>query len=145
MPRKEFIHLMEENVLILDRLAAKLRLDPSYLSGYPRQQMVVLVRLHMGGRARLKDIAAREGVSAPNLCSAFRKLEQDGLISRDIDSQDRRNVWYSVTPAGAELAARIMENFRTGIERMFAKISRTDEERLTAAMKTMNGVLKTME
>lgn len=145
VPRKEFIHLMEENVLILDRLAAKLRLDPAYLSGYPRQQMIVLVRLHLGGRARLKDIAARDALSAPNLCCAFRKLEQDGFIARDVDAQDRRNVWYSVTQSGAELATRVMENFRSGIDRMFANISKADEERLTAAIKTMNSILKTME
>ena len=107
--------------------------------------MVVLVRLHLGGRARLKDIAAREGVSAPNLCAAFRKLEQDGLIARDIDADDRRNVWYSVTSAGADLAMHVMENFRSGIDRMFANLSKADEERLTTAMKTMNSILKTME
>ncbi len=107
--------------------------------------MVVLVRLYMGGRARLKDIASRETVSAPNLCASFRKLEHDGFIARDIDERDRRNVWYSVTPAGEELARRVMENFRIGIDRMFANLPRADEERLTGALKIMNSVLKAME
>lgn len=145
MARKEFVRLMEENVMILDRLADRLRLEPASLSGYPRNQMSVLVRLHMGGRARLKDIARREGVSAPNLCASFRKLERDGLVLRVSDEHDRRNVYYSVTESGRELAARVMENFRQGIEKMFSDVSRADEDALTSALKTINGILKKME
>ncbi len=145
MSRKEFVKLMEENVLILDRLAYRLRLEPSTLSGYPRNQMSVLVRLHMGGRARLKDIARREGVSAPNLCASFRKLEQDALVLRVIDEADRRNVYYSVTEKGRELAIKVMNNFRNGIDKMFSGIARSDEDALTTALKTINGILKKME
>lgn len=145
MARKEFVRLMEENVMILDRLADRLRPDVADLSGYPRNQMSVLVRLHIGGRARLKDIARREGVSAPNLCASFRKLEYDGLVSRVTDENDRRNVYYSVTDAGRELAARVMENFRCQIDKMFADVSRPDEEALTVALKTINSILKKME
>lgn len=145
MARKEFVKLMEENILILDRLADKLRLDPSTLSGYPRNQMVVLVRLYMGGRARLKDIARREGVSAPNLCASFRKLERDGLVLRVTDEHDRRNVYYSVTDAGRDLAMQAMDTFRCGIDKMFSCVQHDDEDALTAALKTINSILKKME
>ena len=145
MPRKEFVRLMEENVLILDRLADKLKMDPAAMSGYPRQLMTVLVRLNMGGAARLKDIARRENVSAPNLCASFRRLEQEGFVVRTTDEHDRRNVLYAVTPAGKELAAKVMENFRIGIEKMFSGISSMDEEKLTGALKTINNILERME
>jgi len=145
MGRKEFVKLMEENVLILDRLADRLRLNPERMSGYPRNQMAVLVRLCNGGSARLKDIARREGVSTPNLCASFRKLERDGLVLRITDEKDRRNVWYCVTDTGRELATRIMDNFRSAIDNMFSDVSRTDEEALTGALKTINTILKKME
>lgn len=145
MPCKEFVKLMEENVLILDRLADKLRMDPAHLSGYSRQQMTVLVRLYLGGRAKLKDIARREQVSAPNLCAAFRKLECDGLVCRAVDENDRRNTWYSVTSHGAHLAAHAMETFRVGIGNMFAGIAPSDEVVLTDALQTVNRILKKME
>lgn len=145
MSRKEFVKLMEENVLIFDRLADRLRLDPAMLSGYPRNQMTVLVRLYMGGQARLKDIARREGVSAPNLCASFRKLERDALVLRIADDADRRNVYYSVTEKGRALAAKVMNNFRSGIDNMFSEITRNDEDALTVALKTINGILKKME
>ena len=145
MARKEFVKLMEQNIWTLDKIADKLRLDRVDTTGYPRQQMSILVRLHNGGRAKLKDIARREHVSAPNLCAAFRKLEKDGLVVRTADEDDRRNTWYCVSESGAELAIRAMELFRTGVEKVFANISREDEMRLTQALRTMQDVLKNVE
>ena len=145
MARKEFVRLMEENIWTLDKIADKLRLDRVDTTGYPRQLMSILVRLHNGGRARLKDIARREHVSAPNLCAAFRKLESDGVVIRTIDEDERRNTWYCVSESGAELARVAMDLFRGGIERIFANVSREDEVRLTQALRTMHEVLKKVE
>ncbi|MEE1030438.1 MAG: MarR family transcriptional regulator [Alphaproteobacteria bacterium] len=145
MARKEFVKLMEQNIWTLDKIADKLRLDRVDTTGYPRQQMSILVRLHNGGRAKLKDIARREHVSAPNLCAAFRKLEKDGLVIRTADEDDRRNTWYCVSESGAELAIRAMELFRTGVEKVFANISREDEMRLTQALRTMQDIFKKVE
>lgn len=145
MPRKEFVRLLEENVMTLDRLGDRLRLNPADLSGFPRQQLAALVRLHLGGRAKLKDIARREHVTSPNLCAMFRKLEHDGFVLRTIDEKDRRNTWYSVTPAGNEIAKNAIAIFRAGIEALFSNISVEDEETLTGALKTINDLLKKME
>ena len=145
MARKEFVRLMEENIWTLDKIADKLRLGRVDTTGYPRQLMSILVRLHNGGRARLKDIARREHVSAPNLCAAFRKLEADGLVLRTIDEDDRRNTWYCVSESGAELARVAMDLFRSGIERVFANVSREDEAHLTQALRTMHEILKKVE
>lgn len=144
MPRKEFVRLMEQNIMALDRLSGRMRSRPEELSGVPRQQMKVLVRLY-DRPAQLKDIARRENISAPNLCATFRKLERDGLVARTVDETDRRNTWYRCTPAGEALAMLGIKNFRLGIEKMFSGISAEDEEKLTASMKNMNAVLKNME
>jgi DNA-binding MarR family transcriptional regulator len=145
MSRKEFVTLLENNIWTLDRLADKLRLDRAEATGYPRQLLSILVRLHNGGRAKLKDIARREHVSTPNLCAAFRKLEHDGLVVRTTDDEDRRNTWYCVSPRGAELSIRAMELFRDGAEKIFANISKDDEKRLTEALRTLNSVLENVE
>lgn len=145
MARKEFVRLMEENIWTLDRIADRIRMGRVETTGYPRQLMSILVRLHNGGRARLKDIARRERVSAPNLCAAFRRLEADGLVVRSVDENDRRNTWYCVSESGAQLAAVAMDMFRTGMERVFAGISRADEVRLVDALRTMRDVLKNVE
>ena len=145
MARKEFVKILESNIMIMDKLSDKFKREPTILSGYPRQQLSILVRLHIGGPARLKDIARRELVTAPNLCAAFRKLERDGLVLRKIDEKDRRNTWYSVTEAGEKVATQAMDVMRNAIEDLFAGISREDEMALTGAMKTINSILTKME
>ena len=145
MARKEFVSLLENNIWTLDRMADKVRFERVEKTGYPRQLMSILVRLHNGGRAKLKDIARREHVSAPNLCAAFRKLEHDGLVIRTTDDEDRRNTWYCVSPSGAELAIQAMDFFRVGIERLFANLTPADEKRLTDALRTMQEVLDNVE
>ena len=95
--------------------------------------------------AKLKDIARREMVTAPNLCAAFRKLERDGLVLRKIDENDRRNTWYSVTKAGEKVANQAIESMRNTIEMLFSKLSRSDEDSLTKSLKTINGILTKME
>ena len=145
MSRKDFVRFMESNIWMLDKYADRLRIDDAHLSGFPRQQLSILVRLYKGGRAMLKDIARRELVSAPNLCAAFRKLESDGLVSRTVDENDRRNTWYSVTERGAQVASESMDRFRSSIEQMFSGLSKEDEAELTVALKTMNKILSKME
>lgn len=145
MAHKEFVKLFESNILLFDKLADKLKREPSFLAGYPRQQLSILVRLHIGGPARLKDIVRREMVTTPNLCAAFRKLERDGFVLRKIDEQDRRNTWYSVTKTGEQVAAQAMDAMRNAIDRLFSKLSREDESALTNAMKTINNILTRME
>lgn len=145
MSCKEIVRLLESNIWTIDKLADKLRLRPAESAGYTRQQLAILVRLHQGGRARLKDIARREHISAPNLCSVFRKLERDGLVLRVIDEDDRRNTWYSVTDSGADCARRAMNIFRDGVEKMFANLSDADMLRMTDSLRTINEVLKNVE
>ncbi len=145
MSRREFINLLESNIFILDRLSGRLKKDPNLLSGYPRQQLSILVRLHIGGPAKLKDIAHREMVTTPNLCAAFRKLERDGLVSRRIDEKDRRNTWYSVTRTGEKIALQAIETMRGMIDKLFSTLSRTDEDALTKSLKTINQILTKME
>lgn len=144
MPRKEFVRLMEESIWALDRLAGRTRMKYAKKNLLPRQQMTVLVRLYEKP-ARLKDIAAREGLSTPNLCATFRKLERDGLVERTVDANDRRNTWYKCTPTGNKMAESAIENFREQLDGMFVGISNDDEQKLLAALKNMGEVLKNME
>jgi DNA-binding MarR family transcriptional regulator len=46
-------------------------------------------------------LAAELGVAAPSLTRQLQKLEDQGLITRAIDRDDRRRVVVALTPAGA--------------------------------------------
>ena len=145
MAHKEFIRLIEENMTIMDRLMDRTKSQTMRHAEYTRSQISVLVRLHIGGRALLKDIAYREYTTTPNLCATFKILESRGLVLREIDEHDRRNTWYSVTPAGAAVAKKTITEFENSIAEVFAGLSREDEEKLVDAMATINKVISKME
>ncbi len=145
MARKEFIRLIEENMTIMDRLMDRTKSQMIRNAEFTRSQMSVLVRLYLGGRALLKDIAYREFTTTPNLCATFKNLEAKGLVLREIDEHDRRNTWYSVTQKGAEVAKAMIVEFENTISSVFAGLSREDEDKLTDAMSTINKVISNME
>lgn len=145
MARKEFVRLIEDNMTTMDRLMDRVKSRMIRDVAYTRAQISVLVRLYVGGRALLKDIAYREFTTTPNLCATFKILESRGLVLREVDDKDRRNTWYSVTAAGADVAKKMITDFENIIGEVFSGLSRDDEDKLIAAMTTINGVLKNME
>jgi DNA-binding MarR family transcriptional regulator len=145
MARKEFVRLIEENMTMMDRLMDRVKSKLMKNMEYTRSQMSVLVRLHLGGRALLKDIAYREFTTTPNLCATFKILESRGLVLREVDAHDRRNTWYSVTPKGAEVAKSMIAAFENIIGEVFAGLTRENEEKLTHALLTINEVISDME
>lgn len=145
MARKEFIRLIEENMTMMDRLMDRMKSKMIHNLPYTRSQISVLVRLHLGGRALLKDIAYREFTTTPNLCATFKILESRGLVLREVDDKDRRNTWYSVTPKGADVAKAMISEFEDIIGQIFAGLSHENEEKLTDAIATINKILSNME
>jgi DNA-binding MarR family transcriptional regulator len=145
MVKKELINLLEKNILLFTKLSERLNRDKVDFGEYSRNQVHLLVRLYVGGRIRLKDLAAQEFVPAPNLCVAFRKMESDGVVLREVDNNDRRNVWYSVTEHGAKVATGFIEMFHQAIAEMFKDISKTDEDELIRSFKSINDILLKME
>ncbi len=145
MTHAEVTNLMAENMRIVGRLSS--RLNPLFeeVSKNSRQQMSVLVRLYLAGKIKLKDFANREVISTANLCSVFRKLEQDKLVVRSVDENDHRDTWYEVTRAGKILAEKLIDKFMTGLESLCKVLPAEDEDALAETVRVMNRILKKME
>ena len=143
--KRELVSLLEKNILLFAKLSERINRNLIDFGEYSRQQVQFLVYLHIAGRTRLKDLAAREFLSAPNLCAAFRKMERDGLVLRAVDENDRRNTWYSVTEHGAAVAKQFIEMFRGAIATLFQNINKSDEDELIKSFKSINDILTKME
>ncbi|MBO7508664.1 MAG: winged helix-turn-helix transcriptional regulator [Alphaproteobacteria bacterium] len=144
MVRKELVSLLEQNILLFAKLSERINRAQVNFGEYSRTQAQLLIRLYLGGRTRLKDLAAREFVPAPNLCAAFRKMERDGVVMRAVDENDRRNTWYSVTEHGADIARGFINMWHQAIGVIFKDIDKEDEESLIQSFKTMNNILVKM-
>ena len=145
MTHTEVTNLMAENMRIMGRLSSRLQPLLEENSKNTRQQMSVLVRLYLAGKIKLKDFANREVISTANLCSVFKKLEQDKLVVRSVDENDHRDTWYDVTKSGKALAEKLIDKFMQGLEGLCKVLPPEDEDKLAETVKTINGILKKME
>jgi len=145
MTHAEVTNLMAENMRIIGRLSSRLNSSFEQVSKNTRQQMSVLVRLYLAGKIKLKDFANREIISTANLCSVFKKLEQEKLVIRSIDPNDHRDMWYEVTKSGRALAEKVIDKFMIELEKLCKVLPAKDEDTLAETVKTMNGILKKME
>lgn len=145
MTHEEVTNLMAENMRIMGRLSSRLHPLLEEDTKFSRQQMSVLVRLYLAGKIKLKDFANREVISTANLCSVFRKLEQEKLVVRTVDEKDRRDTWYEVTKSGKVLAEKLIDRFMQGLESLCKVLPEQDKDTLSGTVKTINGILKKME
>lgn len=145
MSKKEYINLIAENGMIMERMLARIHQLPSQSIGYSRQQLGILVGLMASGKSKLKEIAHRNGMPTPNLCIMFRKLESDGLVMRMVDDDDRRNTLYSLTPRGKKIVNQFRDAVMDTIEFFCRNLTVADEKKLTEYLFGINKILKRVE
>jgi len=71
-------------------------------------QLAVLMTLRLHGRRTITALAERERVTAPSMTSLINGLEEQGLVTRTPDDEDRRRVQVDVTHAGIDIVERTM-------------------------------------
>ncbi|MGH7238278.1 MAG: MarR family winged helix-turn-helix transcriptional regulator [Candidatus Saccharimonadales bacterium] len=57
----------------------------------------------------LQDMAERLGIEAPSVSRKVQQLEQQGLVSRAADENDRRARRLQITPAGRKVAKQLQK------------------------------------
>ncbi len=67
--------------------------------------MSALAAIENHGPLTLKALAEHEGVAPPSITKVLAILEDDGLVSRSIDAEDRRVSFVTTTKKGSALVA----------------------------------------
>jgi len=79
-----------------------------------KQVQVTLVQLqclqfiHAHHKVLIGDIAKSRGISYPAATKAISRLEEKGLVAREHDPADRRNIFVRLTDCGRFLATQIL-------------------------------------
>jgi DNA-binding MarR family transcriptional regulator len=118
--------------LAVGRLARKVRLSET--SGLTPSQLSALATIDQIGRARLCDVAAAEGVSAPTATRIVTAIEKLGLVARADDSEDRRATRVALTPAGRAALRRIRTNRTAFLQQRLHRLDEHDLAVLRAAL-----------
>ncbi|MCL2149897.1 MAG: MarR family transcriptional regulator [Dehalococcoidia bacterium] len=72
------------------------------------------------------DIANKLGVSSARVAAALNKLEDDGLITRQIDENDRRKILVSITKKGKDLAEKHQQAVTSAVSEMLQLLGEYD-------------------
>jgi DNA-binding MarR family transcriptional regulator len=76
--------------------------------GVARSEWRVLAVLEDAGELSVLDLAAASLSPQPTVTHALRRLEERGLVQRTLGTEDKRQRFISVTPAGADLTRTLM-------------------------------------
>jgi DNA-binding MarR family transcriptional regulator len=85
-------------------------------------QLRVLVMIASRGPQNLASVAQALGVHPSNATRRCDKLVEAGLINRDEDPTDRRNLVLQLTPSGRRLVQQMTQHRRAAIENVLAKM-----------------------
>ena len=88
---------------------------------------------NMGERGELNpsEISDRQGVSRNTISSLIRNLEEEGLVARRLDEQDRRKFNISLTEDGRALVSQYAREHLGRISQCFSGLNETEQETLS--------------
>ena len=61
-------------------------------------------------RLTATSISNNVGLLPPHTSKTIRSIEKKGLVKRSLGTQDKRQMYFKLTPAGTEVISRLSEN-----------------------------------
>lgn len=98
--------------------------------GLRRQHFTVLSALAERGAASQAALGRRLLIDRSDMHALLSELEQDGLVARVRDGNDRRRMLVELTPAGARALKRLERRVGAAQDALVAPLSATDRAEL---------------
>jgi DNA-binding MarR family transcriptional regulator len=97
-------------------------------------QLRVLTLMEARGSLTLGAVAAALGVHPSNATRMCDRLVASGLVDRQDDPDDRRQLRLTLTADGAELVARVMSHRRAAVRRALTQMPPSERAELAASL-----------
>ena len=122
---------------ISERLDAELQAS----AGLSLSRLELLMQLHFKeGRRRMSDLADALLLSRGGATRLVARAEEDGLVTREIPSDDRRATYAVLTAAGQAAAERAYPAYVEIVQRLFHDF--VDDEETEVLVRVWNRVLE---
>ena len=72
----------------------------------------------------------------------FNNLEKEGLVAREIDANDRRNTYYSITESGIKKLDDKINEIKASLANLLDDMDDRDVEEFGKALRTMNKIME---
>ncbi len=119
------------------------QLPPSAEEGMSEERFRTFLTLRFYGKGYLRTLAAHDGLSSSALCIMLNRLVEEGFAARTEDAENRRNVFYELTPAGSARLQAELERRTDLIHGHLARLGRDEKARFARAVETiLHGVEK---
>ena len=137
----------------LAELASQLRLAVARLHRRARQEAITagddvsasrlaaLATIEKRGPLTLGELAAEEQVQPPSMTRIVARLEEQGLVAREIDPTDRRVARVVVTSAGHELLAVTRTRRNAFLAQRVARFTEQERRSLADALPLLERIL----
>jgi len=90
------------------------------------EAFVLLYLSRQPGSVQPGNLSAAMGVSTARIAAALNGLEKRGMVTRRIDTQDRRRILVDLTPEGRQAAQRHRQTILDHTARMFELLGEED-------------------
>ncbi|MGO9412575.1 MAG: MarR family winged helix-turn-helix transcriptional regulator [Spirochaetia bacterium] len=112
-------------------------LPPFSEKGLNEEKLRCLAALRFLGKSQLKSLAAYDGLTPSSQCIMLNQLVQSGLVSRNGDPEDRRNVFYELTDPGFTLVNSALAIRIDFLCKRLTQLSTSEKSRFSKALGTV--------
>jgi DNA-binding MarR family transcriptional regulator len=116
-----------------------------HTSGVSAGQLSLLGLIDGNPSIGVAELAAREGMSMPSVCSHLDRLEASGLVTRRQAERDRRRVDLEVTNEGQRVLKVIRSKRTAWLSARLSKLADTDLAAVAAAIAPLEALLAQAE
>ena len=110
--------------------------------GTSASQISLLAGIEGNPGIGIADLAAREGMAAPSVCTAIDRLQAAGYVTRLRESTgDRRRVGLAVTPEGTALLRRVRSRRTAWLAARLQALTAEERARINDAVDALSALV----
>lgn len=125
--------------LAVTRMARRLRREAD--SALTPSLTAALATVANHGPLTPSELARREGIQRPNATKIIARLEEEGLVAREVDLFDQRSSHISLTPEGAKLLQEMRSRKDAYLAQRLAELPPEDQSTLARAARILEDLL----
>jgi DNA-binding MarR family transcriptional regulator len=126
--------------LVVARLARRLRQQAE--PGVSPSMLSALASIERHGPMTFSELASHERVQPPTITTAVGRLEAAGLVAKDVDLDDRRVSWISLTSDGRHFLEASRSRKTAYLAKRLARLDADDRAALERAAKILERLLE---